>query len=469
MTNLLIVDDDKAVCDALASLVVAEGFTADSAGTLREAELYLGAQRPDAILADLMLPDGDGVDLLAGADIGEAPFIVMTGRASVDTAIHAMRAGATDYLTKPVDPQHLLALLRAIEKQKKPRPFGSGAAGQVTESGGFGRLIGTSRAMRHMYHELERVARTDASVFLVGESGTGKELVAQTLHELSARREAPFTPVNCGAISPMLLESEFFGHEKGSFTGAHRQHQGYFDQAGTGTLFLDEVTEMPVELQVKLLRTLESGAYLRVGGHGECQANCRIIAATNRDPLEAVAEGRFRVDLFHRLNVFPIVIPPLRERVDDIDVLAARFLAVLNARYGTERRFGEGALLSLRAHSWPGNVRELRNVVHRAHIMATNDLIDDIGITLVAAPEPAPDPSIISFHVGTSIDEVERELIFATLLKCDGVKKKTAQILGVSLKTLYNKLEYYEATGKLPESIRSLRAVGKPPAFPPSP
>jgi DNA-binding NtrC family response regulator len=279
-------------------------------------------------------------------------------------------------------------------------------------------------------------------VLLVGDSGTGKELAAQTIHDLSRRKKAPFLPLNCGAVSPQLIESELFGHEKGSFTGADRQHKGFFERAHGGTLFLDEITEMPQELQVKLLRVLETGTFTRVGTTQAISTDVRLIAATNRNPETAVGEGKLREDLYHRLNVFPISMPPLRERTTDIELLAQHFLHQLNKQESASKSFAPAAIASLYVHSWPGNVRELKNYVQRAFILA-DDVIDaDLAPTAVAAPESVP---LLTVRVGTTLDEVGRRLIEATLAEC-GSKRKAADMLGISLKTLYNRLAVYKAT-----------------------
>jgi DNA-binding NtrC family response regulator len=280
-------------------------------------------------------------------------------------------------------------------------------------------------------------------VFVLGETGTGKELVAQTLHDMSRRQKHAFVPINCGAVSPTLIESELFGHERGSFTGAERSHRGHFERAHEGTLFLDEVTEMPIDLQVKLLRVLETGRVLRVGGSSYAQVDVRVIAASNRPAEQAVAEGKLRPDLLYRLNVFPVELPPLREREDDIILLAEAFLEELNR--GSEappKAFTRAALERLKAHSWPGNVRELRNVVQRAFILAPNDIgVDALPLGVVEERLG----TVLQIRVGTPIDEAERRLILATLEHCAGDKKKAAEILKISLKTLYNRLNVYRA------------------------
>ncbi|CAJ0734328.1 Regulatory protein AtoC [Ralstonia mannitolilytica] len=284
-------------------------------------------------------------------------------------------------------------------------------------------------------------------MLLIGESGTGKELAAQTIHDLSLRRKQPFLPVNCGAISPNLIESEMFGHERGSFTGADRQHKGYFERANGGTLFLDEITEMPIELQVKLLRVLETGVFMRVGTNREIDSDVRVIAATNRDPEEAVADGKLRADLYHRLNVFPLQLPPLRERGKDVELLAQHFLDQLNAQNNTKKTFLPSALETLRAYNWPGNVRELRNYVQRAYILSDDAGIDTANVPLQVSSTQPSSGSTLTISVGTSLASADKKLILATLEQCGGVKKRAAELLGISLKTLYNRLEEYGSTG----------------------
>jgi DNA-binding NtrC family response regulator len=283
------------------------------------------------------------------------------------------------------------------------------------------------------------------TVLIAGESGTGKEVVADTIHSLSRRKKQPFLPVNCGAISPQLIESEMFGHEKGSFTGANRQHIGYFERAHQGTLFLDEITEMPMELQVKLLRVLETGTFMRVGSDQQIEMDVRVIAATNRIPAEAVARGKLREDLLYRLQVFPLQMPPLRERPEDIELLANHFLQKMNREESTDKEFTPDALELLRGYHWPGNVRELKNVVHRALIMAEGKQItsrclpEDLG-----TPQPESGP-YLHIRVGTKLSEIERKVIMATLEQCGGIRERAAELLGISLKTLYNRLREYRS------------------------
>ena len=438
----LIVDDDPGFLLGLAELVRREGFAVASAGSLKEAREEIAASPPDILLVDLRLPDGSGLDLLAGFEPPTAPEVVLiTGDASVETAVDALRQGAIDYLTKPVDFARIkMALANVTRRLEMKREIGA-LRGELRRLGRFGPLIGTSPAMQAVYDLIGRVARTDASVLITGETGTGKDLVALTIHSLSRRRREAFLPVNCGAISANLIESELFGHERGSFTGADRMHKGYFERAHRGTLFLDEITEMPPELQVRLLRVLETATLTRVGGSEPIKADVRVLAATSLRVEEAVAARKLREDLFYRLNVFPITLPPLRERGEDVELLAEQCLGELNAASGTAKHFTRACLERLRRHSWPGNVRELKNVIQRAFILAEEDVGVDslpLGVT-----EVVPASSVV-MRVGTPIAEMERRLILATLDQCEGDKKKAADVLKISLKTLYNRLNEYK-------------------------
>ena len=306
----------------------------------------------------------------------------------------------------------------------------------------FGPLVGGSPAMQRLYDAIERVARTEATVLLTGESGTGKELVAQTIHEASHRKTHPLLAINCGAISPELIETELFGHEKGSFTGASRRHRGFFERANGGTLFLDEVTEMPLDLQVRLLRVLETRTVSRIGSDESLAADVRVIAASNRAPREAVASGRVRRDLFYRLQVFPLHVPPLRERLQDVRLLAAHFLDELNKDRETPRAFTPKAIERLERYGWPGNVRELWNVVQRAWIMSEGQWITQADLSMEAI-YGADSERAFRVSVGERVDAVERRLILATV-QHTSTREAAAKILGVSVKTLYNRLRTYE-------------------------
>ncbi len=312
--------------------------------------------------------------------------------------------------------------------------------GELRKLGRFAALVGASPPMQKVYDLIDRVAGTDASILISGETGTGKELVAETIHGLSRRSKEPFLAVNCGALSAHLIETELFGHERGSFTGADRMHKGYFERAYGGTLFLDEITES-VEIQVRLLRALETSALTRVGGSEQIKLDVRIVAATNLRVDEAVAAGKLREDLYYRLSVFTIQLPPLRERGDDIELLAEKFLGELNQAEGTAKHFTRACLERLRRHGWPGNVRELQNVVRRAFILADEDVgVDSLPLEVT---EVAGAGSLVT-RVGTSIAEAERRLILATLEHCGGDKRKAADILKLSPKTLYNRLHQYK-------------------------
>jgi DNA-binding NtrC family response regulator len=313
--------------------------------------------------------------------------------------------------------------------------------------GKFGVLLGRSPAMQELYRQIERVAGTTASVLIIGESGTGKELIAKTVHERSARCSKPFIPVNCGAIPAKLVEAELFGHEKGSFTGAVHQHIGYFEHATQGTIFLDEVTEMAAEMQIKLLRVLETESFHRVGGTDLISVDMRVVAATNRDPFAAVSEGIFREDLLYRLAVVPIRVPPLRERGEDVELLAQHFLDDLNRSSQTEKVFSRRALDVVRGYAWPGNVRELRNTIHRAFILADKNIEIADPYALSNSKKTSVNDGMLSLPIGTPLAEAQREIILATLKHFEGDKRQVANALGISLKTLYNRLEIYQTGG----------------------
>lgn len=463
MPHVLIVDDESNSAEMLATVVRSEGFTTAIAGSLREARQQLVMMPAQIVLLDLRLPDGSGMDLFEDAELrGDAEIVLITGHASLDTSIQALRLGAADYLTKPVSVAQLKRVLARLAQPGDLRAEISDMRQEFRTSGRFGQLWGRSDPMQCVYDQIARVSPTVVNVLLVGESGTGKEVVAATIHELSRRRTQPFLAVNCGAISPQLIESELFGHEKGSFTGAMRQHRGFFERAHGGTLFLDEITEMPLDLQVKLLRVLETGAFMRVGSDDLFETDVRIVAATNRQPLEAVQQGKLREDLYYRLNVFQILLPPLRERLADIELLAPHFLKAISAAEGRPKSFSETAIERLKQYHWPGNVRELRNVVQRASIMSDSRMIDQLQLpdeggagsspavrgAAVQLEPAAGGPPTLRVRVGASIAEVERQLIVATLEHCGGVKERTADVLGISLKTLYNRLREYGQSGE---------------------
>lgn len=445
MSHVLIVEDDRDTRAMMAAWVATQGHTVSQAGSVEGARAHMTLQPPDLVLLDLHLPDGSGLGLLR--DPTTAPpcdVVLITGYATLDTSIEAMRLGAVDYLIKPVSSPQLQGVLSRVA----PAGFRQIELAQVQAAwmatGKFGQLIGRSAPMADLYQQISRVAGTALSVMLVGESGTGKELIARTLHDLSRRRASPFLAVNCSAISPYLFESEIFGHEKGSFTGAQRQHEGIFERAHGGTLFLDEITEMPVELQAKLLRILETRVYMRVGSTRIQEADVRVIAATNRDPLLAIKQGKLREDLWYRLNAFPIDAPALRQRSEDIPLLAAHFLDEMARNEKTVRRLSSRALDALQAHDWPGNVRELKHAIQRAFVMEEGQEITEKWLPGRQGAAPAADDaSDVCVPVGSSLAHAERLLILATLARFDHHKERTAAVLGISLKTLYNRLKEY--------------------------
>lgn len=442
MPHALIVDDDRDTRDWLCEVARVEGFTVAAAETLRAARAELVRQQPDVLLTDLQLPDGSGIDLVGSLDrVAETEIIVVTGHASVDSAVEALRVGATDYLTKPIDVERLTNMLRRQPRTADLKHEIGELRDELRKAGRFGYLLGSSPPMQALYDKLARVAPTSATVLLIGETGTGKELAARTIHALSKRKRAPFLAVNCGALSPHAIESELFGDESGGKTHGDRTPSGCFERANGGTVLLDEITEMSLALQVKLLRVLETGTCVRVGSTRPVATDVRIIAATNKQPAKAVAEGKFREDLYHRLNVFPIQLSPLRERGTDLEMLAQHFLEELNATEQTAKRFSPRAIAALYQHAWPGNVRELKNYIQRAYIVADAVIDEGAQTHAVSLMEEAED--VITVRIGTPLDEIEERVTMATLARCGNVKKRAAETLGISLKTLYNRLEGY--------------------------
>lgn len=441
MPHALLIDDDKASALRLSEIFRGHGFSVDVADSHQDARDTLLRHMPEIMLLNVELggEPGSGLKVVEGLDLSQVTEIyLMSGEPTLNAARLGMQIGASDYFERPVNPELLSERIGHYKQQLEQ----SVSDDQVHKSA-RGLLVGESPPMERLYKLLRKVAATDAAVMLVGETGTGKELCANTLHELSAQASTPFVAVNCGAISPELMESELFGHIKGAFTGANRNHRGFFERARGGTLFLDEVTEMPADLQVKLLRVLETNKVIRVGDEREINVSCRVISSTNRDPDEAVEQGVLREDLYYRLAQFPIRVPPLRERGDDIGRLAEYFLQLKNQEFGSEKVFDDSVLESFRLHQWPGNVRELKNLVQRAYILAGTT------ITLEDLPGDIPGSGDVSreyirIHIGSTLAEVERRVIFATLEQFEGDKKKTAKALGISVKTLYNRLKSYK-------------------------
>ncbi len=452
----LVVEDDPVSREALVEVIEREGFQAAAASSLAEARSRLATFQPELVLVDLQLPDGSGLELLEttldGSNADPPDVIVVTGHSSVETAVDALRRGAVDYLVKPLDIARLRTVLLQTSGRQRFRSKIRQLRGRLRELGRFGPMVGASSAMQQLFDQVARVAPTNASVLVLGESGTGKELVAETVHELSRRSARPMVSINCGAISANLIESELFGHERGSFTGADRIHRGHFERADASTLFLDEISEMPHELQVKLLRVLESGTFSRVGGDRPIQVDVRIVAVSNRDLDLAVSEGKFRADLLYRLKVFPISLPPLRERDGDLVLLAEHFLSEMNRAENSSKRLAPAALDLLRSYDWPGNVRELKHVLQRAFILSDAVIGPDSLAGLPQRPIRAQGAEVASarsftLEPGMPLAHAERLLVLATLDSVAGDKTKAAEMLGISTKTLYSRLREYQAAG----------------------
>jgi DNA-binding NtrC family response regulator len=444
--KILVVDDEPAERDGLARLVGQWGYEVETAASGEEALNLIESQHPAVVLTDLVLPEMDGLTLLQKLrETGRPPIVLLvTGHGTVETAVEAMRHGAFDYLTKPVDATRLQVLLeKSIEQESLSREV-SFLRHQLRQKGTFGQLVGQSRGMQEVYRWIELAATSTAPVLVYGESGTGKELVARTIHDLSNRRNKPFVAINCAAIPETLIESELFGHERGAFTGATERRLGCFELTDGGTLFLDEIAEMDSNTQAKLLRVLQEGTFRRVGsGKAEIQVDVRVIAATNRVPSEAIAQGQLREDLFYRLNVFSIRLPALRERREDIPLLAKTFVDEFNRQDNRQvRGLSNDAERELERHAWPGNVRELRNVIQRAVVLSGTGVIgvEHLPENVLRATSPG---SAAATGSVTPIREMERDLILRALEETGQDKRRAAQLLGISLKTLYNKLAKY--------------------------
>jgi DNA-binding NtrC family response regulator len=435
MAHIVLVDDETNFATATAEFFRLHGHSVITADSLSAAREALSRKTPDLLLLDLMLPDGNGLDLLRDLEESRPRLVVViTGHPAIKSTIRELGGPSIAYLTKPVDSSELRRLASRLDVV-------DGADMQEPAPRHFGLLVGESQAMRHVYEAIRQVSPTDTTVLVLGESGTGKELVAEAIHRESGRSGA-FVPVNCGALSRDLVASELFGHEKGSFTGANRRHAGYFERAQGGTLFLDEVTEMPVEQQPHLLRVIESRHVMRVGGEESIAVDARLVVATNRDPQEAVASKQLREDLYYRLSVYPIRLPPLRDRPEDIPLLAESIIEELNRKNATRKVLGEQAMKQLMGHQWPGNVRELMHTVHRGFI----GMRDPEGAIDISGPLETPALNRPGITPGRSIRDVERDLILLTLKHYGGNKRATADTLGISLKTLYNRLNEYSGS-----------------------
>jgi len=451
--RILAVDDERATCEALAEMLSRWGHKVETAFDGNDAMKRAAEFRPDVVLSDLAMPETDGLWLLRALkeEMPDCPVVFLTGRGSVDAAVEAIRQGAYDFIEKPLDPARLkVCIERALEKKETLREV-QGLRRRLKQLGPS-EFIGQSGAMRRVFELIERVAPAKASVAITGESGTGKEMVARSIHNLSSRHEKPFIAVNCASIPATLIESEIFGHERGAFTGADQRRPGVFELAHSGTLFLDEVGEIPIELQAKLLRVLEEGRLRRLGGKVEIEVDVRVLCATNRDLKAEIKNQRFREDLFFRLNVFQIALPPLRDRKEDVPLLVQYFVEKFSAEAGKHLAgVHPDAMEVLKNYEWPGNIRELRNSVERAVILCDGDLVLREHLPPDMAGR-APERQVFKVPYGLTIDVLEKEYILGSLQRNGGNKARTAEILGVSEKTLYNKLNRYaaEARGEHP-------------------
>ena len=454
--KVLIAEDEPNALAGLAELISGWGYRTETARDGVEAWEKALQWNPAIVVTDLKMPRMDGIGLLTKLAEGGSGLsanmavVVLTAMGSIQLAVDAMKLGAYDFLQKPVDATRLKTILANATRQRETTIELEVARRRLRETGVLGRLVGSSPAMREIFGLIEQIAPSNVPVLITGESGTGKELVARTLHDLSPRKSRPFVAVNCAAIPETLIESEIFGHEKGAFTGAVERRAGCFELASGGTLLLDEVGEMPSATQAKLLRVLEERKFRRLGARNEQDTDVRVLAATNRDPRQAVAEGHLRADLFYRLNVFNIAMPPLRELMEDLPAMVEAMISEMNEKHGRRVSGVSAAMLErLQAHSWPGNARELRNTIERAVVLCQDGALLDPGHLPQGFGKhhelggPALGGNSITVHVGATVDEAERLLILRTLEAAGQNKTRAAEILGVSLKTLHNKLKEY--------------------------
>ncbi|MDO8431927.1 MAG: sigma-54 dependent transcriptional regulator [Candidatus Binatus sp.] len=443
--RILVAEDDKTTREAWRELIGTWGFKVQTVDDGMQVVEAVQNFDPHILLLDLKLPGKDGITVLR--DLHELGLriatIVISGEGDFPDAVQTIKLGAYDHLRKPIDPAHLCVLLNHLSDHINTAEENQRLRRQLIECGELGPIVGQSLAIRRVMRTIEEVAPSSASVLIVGESGTGKELVARTIHELSSRRNGPYVAVNCAALPETLMESELLGHERGAFTGAERRREGCFEMANRGTLLLDEITEMRVELQAKLLRVIEDQKLRRLGGTVEIALDVRLLAASNRNLAEATRLGRLREDLYYRLNVFTIELPPLRDRLEDISALVEIFIRQFAAANGKSVTGVDNESLEiLRGHRWPGNVRQLRNVIERATIVARGPLITAADLPADVRRVNRKGPHF-ELRIGDSLDDLEREFIFRTLEFTDGNKVRAAEILGISLKTLYNRLGKY--------------------------
>ncbi|MDB5751657.1 MAG: putative response regulator, NtrC [Ramlibacter sp.] len=444
MGSALIVDDDPDFCRMMARLVAHHGFDAATAQSLGSARRQIAARPPDVVLLDLELPDGNGMSLLDDPAVrGRSEVILMTGLARLETSIQALRYGAADYLLKPVDASRLGCILARVTRPDLLQAKVAALRDQLARTGAFGALVGRSGRMQLVYELIGRVAQSSIPVLVSGESGTGKELAARTIHGLSRRQPAPFVAVSCGGIGPDALESELFGSENSRAGDA--EHAGLLERARGGTLFLDEICDMSAAMQARLLHVLETGSYTPLFSATRRVVDVRLISASNRDLQQAVAAGLFRQDLFYRLNVFPLQLPPLRERMEDLPLLVTHLLREIGRAEGGFKQLAPAALQRLARCHWSGNVRELRNALHQSYVMTPGDEIKHPWLPSDARPAAAVRSHPAQPVAGRTLAQVEKEAVLATLEQHGNHKERTAAALGISIKTLYNRLKEYGA------------------------
>ncbi len=464
--RLLIVDDEPDSRDALAELAQRWGYDVQTAVDGTEALRRAIEWHPDVILTDLVMPNMDGLWLLRAlkTELPDCPVVLLTGRGTIQTAVQAIKEGAYDFIEKPLDVSRLRIVLdRALEKKETLREVQLLRRRLAALAPGTD-MIGSGPAMQRVFELVKKVAPSVASVVISGPSGTGKEVVARAIHNLSPRKEKPFVALNCSAIPATLIESELFGYERGAFTGADQRRLGNFELAHGGSLFLDEVGELPLELQAKFLRVLEERKIRRLGGRAEVEVDVRVICATNRDLKDEIRKSRFREDLYFRLHVFTIDLPPLKERKEDIPLLVHHFVEKFNGETGKHvQGVTPGAMAVLQAYPWPGNIRELRNTVERGMILADGDVIGEEQLPPDMQPS-RPEAATLRIPLGLAVDKVEKEYILASLQRNGGNKARTAEALGISEKTLYNKLHRYADEARARSGPEAAKEAGSPAA-----
>jgi len=448
--KVLIVEDEENERSGLAELVSAWGYRTETARDGLEGLEKVTTWSPGIVVTDYRMPRMNGMELLQR--LAEQPqqiaVVLLTAQGSIDVAVDAMKAGAYDFIQKPVEPARLKQILQNAARQRGTTLELEATKRKLRDTGLFGQMVGSSREMQEIFHLIEMVAPSTASVLITGESGTGKEMVARTIHDLSPRKSKPFVAINCSAIPETLIESEIFGHEKGAFTGAMERRAGCFELAEEGTLLLDEIGEMPAATQAKLLRVLEDRKLRRLGSKSETPVDVRVLAATNKVPEEAVARGELRGDLYYRLNVFNIHIPPLRDHKEDVPQLVDALLADMNAKHGRSvAGVSDSVLQMFQSYNWPGNVREMRNTLERGVIVCEGALVEPRHLPpnfgSGGVKPMASDGEGIRLEVGTTVGEAEKLLILKTLAANNNNKTRAAEVLGISLKTLHNKLKEY--------------------------